>query len=145
MAKAPIAMSKIKQILRQRSQGGSRKGISRTTGVSLRTVKKYIQAAEGSDFVSPRLTHLPRKEFGPDLCVMEKEMQIPRSESIARSRRSAREMSPLIEQWLDQGGSQKDFCAFHRLPLAVFSYWLKKYRSRELRQLALPAFYWPWL
>ena len=50
MAKAPIAMSKIKHILRQRSQGGSRNGISRTTGVSLRTVKKYIQAAEGSDF-----------------------------------------------------------------------------------------------
>ena len=30
--------------------------------------------------VSPRPTHLPRKEFGPDPCVMEKEMQIPRSE-----------------------------------------------------------------
>ena len=86
-------------------------------------------------YVSPRPSHLPRKEFGPDLCVMEKEMQIPRSESIARSRRSAREMFPLIEQWLDQGGSQKDFCAFHRLPLAVFSYWLKKYRSREQEAL----------
>jgi len=49
MAKAPIAMSKIKQILRQRAQGGSRKSISRHTGVSLRTVKKYVNAAEGCD------------------------------------------------------------------------------------------------
>lgn len=62
---------------------------------------------------------------------MEKEIQFPRSESISRSRRSSKEMFPLIEKWLDQGGSQKDFCSLHRLPLAVFSYWLKKYRSDE--------------
>lgn len=62
---------------------------------------------------------------------MEKEIQIPRSESIARSRRSAQEMFPLVEQWLETRENQKDFCSFHRLPQAVFSYWLKKYREQD--------------
>jgi transposase len=48
MAKASIAMSKLKQILRQRSLGGSLKAIHRHTGVALRTVKKYVRAAEAS-------------------------------------------------------------------------------------------------
>lgn len=62
---------------------------------------------------------------------MEKEIQFPRSESIARSRRSAREMFPLVEQWLKTRENQKDFCSFHCLPVAVFSYWLKKYREQN--------------
>ncbi len=36
-----------------------------------------------------------------DLWIMEKELQFPLSSSIARSRRSSREMYPLVEEWLD--------------------------------------------
>lgn len=62
---------------------------------------------------------------------MEKEIQFPRSESMVRSRRNAKEMFPLVEQWLETRENQKDFCSFHGLPLAVFSYWLKKYREQD--------------
>ena len=40
-------------------------------------------------------------------------------------------MYPLVEQWLERRENQKDFCSFHRLPLAVFAYWLRKYREEE--------------
>ena len=67
---------------------------------------------------------------------MEKEIQFPRTESIARSRRTSKEMFPMVEQWLESGENQKDFCAFHRLPLAVFSYWRRKYREHEVVQMS---------
>ena len=65
---------------------------------------------------------------------MEKEIQFPLSDSIARSRRTSTEMFPLVEKWLESRENQKDFCTFHRLPLAVFSYWLKKYRAQGIEQ-----------
>ena len=67
---------------------------------------------------------------------MEKEIQLSHPDSIARSRRTSKEMFPLVEQWLDSRENQKDFCTFHRLPLAVFSYWLKKYRNHDIEKPA---------
>ncbi len=62
---------------------------------------------------------------------MEKELQFPLSPSIARSRRSSKEMYPLVEQWLETRENQSVFCAIHKIPQAVFSYWLKKYRDEN--------------
>lgn len=44
-------------------------------------------------------------------------------------RRSAREMFPLVEQWLESSERQIDFCQRHGLKVAVLGYWLKKYRT----------------
>jgi hypothetical protein len=43
-------------------------------------------------------------------------------------RRDAREMYPLIEQYLRRPQKQADFCRAHGLPKAVFAYWLARYR-----------------
>lgn len=49
MARTPMSMQNVKQILLQRLTGASLKGISRSTGLSLRTVKKYVRLGEESD------------------------------------------------------------------------------------------------
>ena len=46
-------------------------------------------------------------------------------------RKTDREMFPLVEQWLESGERQLDFCARHGLKVCVLSYWLKKYRSQS--------------
>jgi len=46
-----------------------------------------------------------------------------------RRRRKAENMFPLIEQYLDSGQKQDDFCQAHDLPKSVFAYWLARYRA----------------
>ncbi len=46
-----------------------------------------------------------------------------------RKRRSAEDMFPLIEQYLDSGQKQDDFCQTHDLPKSVLAYWLARYRA----------------
>lgn len=62
---------------------------------------------------------------------MEKEIQFPLSPSISRSRRNSREMYPLVEKWFETRENQSVFCSVHQIPVAVFSYWLKKYRVEQ--------------
>ena len=38
-------------------------------------------------------------------------------------------MFPLIERWHNSGLTQQRFCEEHDLSLAVFGYWLRKYRE----------------
>ena len=40
-------------------------------------------------------------------------------------------MYPLIEEWLSSSVRQRDFCSMYQLPLAVFGYWLRKYRDDQ--------------
>lgn len=51
-------MTKLRQILIQRAAEGSLKGISRKTGVALRTVKKYVRGAEATGRSIPELLEL---------------------------------------------------------------------------------------
>jgi len=41
-------------------------------------------------------------------------------------------MFPLIEAYLSGHLAQQDFCREHALPISVFQYWLRKYRSRSM-------------
>ncbi|MEM6269320.1 MAG: hypothetical protein AAF998_07770 [Bacteroidota bacterium] len=41
-------------------------------------------------------------------------------------------MFPLVEQWLESGERQQDFCQRHGVKIAVLGYWLKKYRSENV-------------
>lgn len=45
-------------------------------------------------------------------------------------RRTAREMFPLIERYLESQMTQKTFSAEHGLSVAVLGYWLAKYRKQ---------------
>lgn len=56
-----------------------------------------------------------------------------------RSRRREEEMFPLVVEYLEGSESQQSFCAARSVPLSVFSYWLRKYRSSE-RRAAEPGF-----
>lgn len=51
---------------------------------------------------------------------------------MARRRRTAAEMFPLIEQYLGRSITQKSFCAEHDLSLGVLTYWLAKYRREKM-------------
>ena len=46
-----------------------------------------------------------------------------------RKRRKTEDMFPLIEQYLDSGQKQAEFCQAHDLPKSVFAYWLARYRA----------------
>lgn len=46
-----------------------------------------------------------------------------------RAYRSREEMFPLIERWQSSGQTQQRFCEEQGISLAVFGYWLRKYRE----------------
>jgi transposase-like protein len=51
---------------------------------------------------------------------------------MARKKRTSEEMFPVVEAYLESGKTQKAFCLAENIPLAVFAYWLSKYRrSRD--------------
>lgn len=50
------------------------------------------------------------------------------------ARKSADEMFPLVEQYLDGDLSRKAFCDKHGLSLAVLNYWIARYRREKTRQ-----------
>lgn len=62
---------------------------------------------------------------------MEKKHIIPVPPRPQSGRKTAREMFPLVEQWLESGEKQLDFCAAHDLTVATLGYWLKKYRNQN--------------
>jgi len=50
-----------------------------------------------------------------------------------RAYRCEEEMFPLIESWESSEQSQQAFCKAHSLPIAVFGYWLRRYREEKRR------------
>ena len=52
---------------------------------------------------------------------------------MTQARRTAREMYPLVESYLEGHKTQKVFCAEHGISVAMLNYWLAKYR-RETAQ-----------
>ena len=52
---------------------------------------------------------------------------------MTQARRTAREMYPLVQRYLEGHKTQKAFCAEHAISTSVLSYWLAKYR-RETAQ-----------
>jgi hypothetical protein len=61
--------------------------------------------------------------------------------STKRIYRTEEQMFPLIEKWQESGLPQASFCAEHQISLAVFGYWLRKYRngSKAKATAACPA------
>ena len=47
---------------------------------------------------------------------------------MTQSRKTAREMFPLVEIYLEGHKTQKDFCREHGLSVSMLNYWLAKYR-----------------
>jgi transposase-like protein len=47
-----------------------------------------------------------------------------------RPKRTAEEMFPLAEAYLQGGITKKEFCARHAVPESVLGYWLAKYRRQ---------------
>jgi hypothetical protein len=59
--------------------------------------------------------------------------------STKRIYRKEEQMFPLIEKWQESGLPQASFCAEHQISLAVFGYWLRKYRNGSKATAACPA------
>jgi hypothetical protein len=62
---------------------------------------------------------------------MKNQNAIPQQAGSVRRMRSAEEMYPLIELWLETRPNQSDFREKHQIPRSVFAYWLKKYRAER--------------
>ncbi len=52
---------------------------------------------------------------------------------MTQTRRTAQQMYPLVESYLEAHTTQKAFCQEHRISVPVLNYWLAKYR-REAPQ-----------
>ena len=52
----------------------------------------------------------------------------------AKPKRNSQQMFPLVEQFEESKLTQKEFCSQYDLPLPVFQYWLKKFRSISNKQ-----------
>ena len=50
---------------------------------------------------------------------------------MTKAKRTADEMFPVVETYLDSELTQKDFSAEHDMSAAVLNYWLAKYRSKS--------------
>lgn len=48
-----------------------------------------------------------------------------------RTQRNPEEMFPVIEAYLEDGNTQKAFCAEKGLSISVFGYWLRRYRRER--------------
>ena len=49
--------------------------------------------------------------------------------SARSSRKTSREMFPIVEQWQQSCQTQKEFCHVHGLRISTFTYWVRKYRE----------------
>lgn len=62
---------------------------------------------------------------------MENKDPIPVATLPRSGRKTAREMFPLVEQWLESGEKQSDFCESYGLSVATLGYWRKKYLNQN--------------
>ena len=76
MANKPITMSKIRQILRQHTQGVGSRSISNRSGVSRNTVKKYINHFKGCNLTFEELDALSDQDLD-ELFEPDKEQDVP--------------------------------------------------------------------